>query len=503
MDGMNAKKIGAMIASLRKERKLTQQELADLLGVTNKAVSKWERGDGCPDISLMTALADALGVTADELLRGERRSPSEDGNVAAASDVASGEPGEETESAEDMGETRLFSPGAFSSGEKTEIDESEEDEPEAPSIFRRWIVLAAVVAVLAVAVLTLWLLIPRGGVNNVSSVSTSRAEHTTSTQKTTTTRLTTETTKTITTAARTTTVAPTSPPTVAPTSPPTAPPIVIPTNPPKPKLPGTDVIPQANYALLYDATHDRVLYSVQSDARCYPASITKLLTAIVALEYPGADVVYTVGDELSLVHEDSSVAYLKQGQRLRRGTLLNAMLLESGNDAAYVLAVRIGRMAAGNESLSASEAVAQFCRLMNETAQRIGATGSHFTNPDGFHDSGHYTTAMDVLTIARYAYSLPEIKKAAGRLTARDVFESGEDVTWRNTNRLLSSSDPYYRSFATGLKTGYTAEAGDCVVATAEKDGVTLFAVVMDAPSDDARWRDATAMLDAGFASLQ
>ena len=269
--------------------------------------------------------------------------------------------------------------------------------------------------------------------------------------------------------------------------------------PANPALPGTGEVPQAKHAILFNATEGRILYGYGYEERCYPASLTKLLTAIVVLENADEDAVFTVGDEILLVREDSSIAYLEQGQRMKRDVLLHALLLDSGNDAAYVLAAGIGREKAGDPSLSAEEAVEAFCSLMNRKAAEIGAKSSHFVNPDGFHNPEHYTTPMDILTISRYAYSLPEIRSTVSESYIYDRFETGEEKTWWNTNLLVRYDDSHQYAGATGLKTGYTDEAGDCVVATAERNGVTLFAVVLDAPSDAARWEDAAAMLDAGF----
>ena len=507
---MDSQKIGQRIASLRKEQNLTQQELADRLGVTNKAVSKWERGDGLPDISLMTALADALDVTVDELLRGERRAaPLPDGHSETEGEADALVPLVPPGSASG-GDTRVFDvPPAL---EDTYLDSEEEAAADEPLEFYRrpWFlpmcIGAAVVVLLIVLVAIFWMgkraTDGEKGGDFSSSFSPSygttlpSAETSASTVSTMETAVKTTTTASKAPATTTTT-------TMASTSKQTSPPTV-PTSPPaptNPALPGTGVIPQAKHAILFNATQGKVVYGYGYDERCYPASLTKLLTAIVAVENCDEDAVFTVGDELLLVEEDSSIAYLEKGQSMNRDVLIHAMLLESGNDASYVLAAGIGRQQAGDPSLSAKEAVEVFCTLMNQKAKALGAVSSHFVNPDGFHNSNHYTTPMDILTIARYAYRLPEIKNVIGKEHIRDVFESGEDVTWKNSNRLVRTGDTCFYEGATGMKTGFTDQAGDCLVATAEKNGVTMFAVVMDAPSDQARYEDAAALLDAGFSS--
>ena len=524
---MDSQKIGQFIAALRKERNLTQQGLADRLGVTNKAVSKWERGDGLPDISLMTGLADALGVTVDDLLRGRRSTaealeepaPSEDGTMPAVPLSAAAQtdhPEAEQETPEsslgEAGDTLVFDAVPLKGitgarheatqkvlfdgpedGEGLEADGS--DEAVSPFYCRRWfypLLFGIAAAVFALVLILIFLVAGQGKRQQGTPVSSDTLSpvitNTTVDAGKTTASSTTAATVTTTTSTTTTT-------TITPSVP------TIPEPAANPPLPGTGAIPEAKHAILFNATQGRIVYGYGYDERCYPASLTKLLTAIVALENAEENTVFTVGDELLLVQEGSSIAYLEQGQQMKRDVLLHALLLDSGGDAAYVLAAGIGRTAAGDASLSAQEAVEVFCTLMNQKAKELGAVSSHFTNPDGFHDSSHYTTPMDILTISRYAYSLPEIRATVSESYIYDRFETGEEKTWWNTNLLVRYDSEYCYAGATGLKTGYTDEAGDCVVATAEKNGVTLFAVVMGAPNDTARWEDAWALLDAGFAS--
>lgn len=203
------------------------------------------------------------------------------------------------------------------------------------------------------------------------------------------------------------------------------------------------------YCILYDVTHDAILYSKNSAERAYPASVTKLLTAAVASEYCQLDTPFTVGDEQDFVQEGSSLAYLQRGQRLTFEGLLDAMLLPSGNDAAYTMACGVGRIVANDPTLPAADAVALFVELMNEKARELGCRDSHFANPDGFHHDDHYTTAYDMARIAVACMEIEPVAKSCSKTVGRAVFLSGEDVTWYSTNKLLGS----YR-YATGLKTG-------------------------------------------------
>lgn len=256
----------------------------------------------------------------------------------------------------------------------------------------------------------------------------------------------------------------------------------------------------STHIVLYDLNADRTLYGKQADERCYPASMTKLLTAIVTIENAPADTVFTVGDEIRLIDPDSSVAYLRIGQRLDLQTLLEAMLLPSGNDASYVAAVNVGRILAGNSGLSAREAVTVFCNKMNEKAKALGADHSHFANPDGIHSDNHYTTAADMLLIAKSAYQQPLIAAAAKQESVTRTFLSGETgATWYNTNYLLRTDNRHHYDYATGLKTGHTDKAGYCLTATAEKGGVRLMAVLLGSGTSDGRFDDAIGLFDVCF----
>lgn len=252
------------------------------------------------------------------------------------------------------------------------------------------------------------------------------------------------------------------------------------------------------YCILYDVTHDAILYSKNSAERAYPASVTKLLTAAVASEYCQPDTPFTVGDEQDFVQEGSSLAYLQRGQRLTFEGLLDAMLLPSGNDAAYTMACGVGRIVANDPTLPAADAVALFVELMNEKAREQGCRDSHFANPDGFHHDDHYTTAYDMARIAVACMEIEPVAKSCSKTVGRAVFLSGEDVTWYSTNKLLGS----YR-YATGLKTGSTDEAGPCLAASAEKDGTQLVAILFQSADAYSRYDDATTLFTEGFAYVE
>lgn len=256
----------------------------------------------------------------------------------------------------------------------------------------------------------------------------------------------------------------------------------------------------ASYIVLSDITNGRILYSKNENQTCYPASLTKLMTAIVALEsVPDPTTPFTVGDEVHMIAPDSSRAYLTVGTRLTLEQLLQALLLPSGNDAAYVLAVQVGRVIADNPSLDKQAAIQLFLEKMNDKAKALGCAGTHFANPDGIHRDDHYTTAADILRIATCALQQNTLADIMRQPEVQTTLLSGQTATWKNTNRLLHQDNIYTYADATGMKTGSTDEAGYCLVASATRNGRTAIAVVMGAPTKSGRFEDARGLLDISF----
>ncbi len=253
------------------------------------------------------------------------------------------------------------------------------------------------------------------------------------------------------------------------------------------------------HVILSDVTSGRVLYSKNADAKCYPASLTKLMTAIVAVENAQPDAIFTIGDEIYMIDPQSSRAYLTVGTRLTLENLLQALLLPSGNDAAYAVAVQIGRIIEANDTLDKNAAVDAFCKKMNDKAAALGCTGTHFSNPDGIDADDHYTTAADMLKIAACALGNETIASVVSSAAVNTTLLSGQTVNWKNTNRLIQENNAYSYAGATGLKTGSTDKAGYCLAASAEREGKTCIAIVMGAKTESGRWEDASGLLDISF----
>ncbi len=217
----------------------------------------------------------------------------------------------------------------------------------------------------------------------------------------------------------------------------------------------------------------RVLYEERGDIRLPMASTTKILTCITVLELCD-DLTKTVTIPAEAVGVEGSSVYLKAGEEYTVEELLYGLMLRSGNDCATALA------------LHCCKSVAAFSAKMNETAQKAGALSGNFENPHGLPCSNHYTTARDLGLITCYAMQNPTFKK----IVSTQYFAPRH---WQNKNKLLTLYDG-----AIGVKTGYTKEAGRCLVSAAEREGMTLVCVVLNCPTTYER---SIALLDDAFAA--
>ena len=250
----------------------------------------------------------------------------------------------------------------------------------------------------------------------------------------------------------------------------------------------TSPLDSAPHAALYNAQTLESVYLKASAQPIAPASLTKLVTALTALKYVSPDTVFTVGTEQNLVQPGSSICLIRQGHRLKLRDLITGMLLASGNDAAYTVAVNVARTVSGNPNMGDREAVTYFAGLMNQFVKSIGAQNSCFVNPEGWDHPDQHTTVEDLAKIAKAAISNPTIREIASWHQKYVVFASGENVTWVNSNSLLDPQSPYYMSNASGLKTGTTQNAGRCLIAVVEKNGTQYIAIVAGCRTEDARY---------------
>ena len=240
---------------------------------------------------------------------------------------------------------------------------------------------------------------------------------------------------------------------------------------------------QCKSALLLDGCSGQVLYEQNADEKCYPASVTKIMTMVLIMEAvdSGAislDDVVTVSQEAADM--GGSQVYLYPGEQRSVDEMMVAIAVGSGNDAAYAMAEFVGGTY-GN-----------FIQMMNDKAAELGMTGTHFVNPHGLHDEEHYTTASDLGKLAFYAAGLP------GLLDYTSIYEyefrpEPNLLTLWNTNRLLKWYDG-----TIGMKTGYTEEAGRNLVAVAERDGLRLISVVLGCGERQGHFRESLDLLTYG-----
>ncbi len=259
----------------------------------------------------------------------------------------------------------------------------------------------------------------------------------------------------------------------------------------------------AQHILLYDLTADQTLYSTGDDRPIYPASTTKLLTLLYAMTIVNEDTVFTVGSEIDIAPEDSSKAYICQGEQYTFVDIAAALLLPSGNDAAYTLAATCGWILADDLTLSARNAVSVFMNGLNDFAASLGLTSTHFVTPDGYHDDAHVTSIGDILQVALMAKANPLLSRimAMPTYTVTDLAK-GRTQTWENSNFLLQTKSNYYYPYATGVKTGFHTPAGACLIATAEKNGQELMVLIFKCSNKNVRFTDAKNFLELGFQEL-
>lgn len=240
---------------------------------------------------------------------------------------------------------------------------------------------------------------------------------------------------------------------------------------------------RSNVAMLYEVSSGETIYEKNIRQKAYPASTTKIMTALLALENCEMDEPVTVTRAaLNTVSPGSSIAGLQNGEVLTMYEMLECLLVASGNDAASVIAAHIGGT------------VDQFVEMMNERSDELGCTGTHYTNPSGLHDENHYTTAEDLLKVTVEAMKYQEFVDIVGsaQVTIPATNKVDHPRYFNNTNQLISqavTSENLY-SKATGIKTGHTTPAGYCLVSSAEDEGITYIAVVLGGYIDETTGRN-------------
>ena len=259
------------------------------------------------------------------------------------------------------------------------------------------------------------------------------------------------------------------------------------------------------YAVLIDASNGRVLFEKDAYTKAIPASTTKIMTAILTLEKASLNEgAIASKNAINLVPSGGSHANIQAGESFTIEDLLKALLLVSGNDAANILAEHVGG------------SIEEFVKMMNEKASEIGCRNTHFTNPSGLDDDNHYSCAYDLAIMYKYAYNtFPDFRRIiitkSFTLPTTDLYTK-DDRRYINNNRLLNDlagTDGflYYYPDCTGGKVGYTSKAKNCLVASAEQNGINIISCVLgaeQAPDKSSyRYLDTKALFDYGFLRLK
>lgn len=241
----------------------------------------------------------------------------------------------------------------------------------------------------------------------------------------------------------------------------------------------------ARNAVLIEQESGRIIYEKSAHDKQRIASITKVMTAILAVESGKMDEIATVSEKA--IRAEGSSIYLKRGEKIKLEHLVYGLMLRSGNDSAVAIAEHVGGSLEG------------FVYMMNEKAAELGMTHTEFANPHGLDDhENHYSTAYDMALLTRYAMQNDKFREIAGTKVYRAPAAPGEswDRSWTNKHRLVTGMYQY----ATGGKTGYTKRAKRTLITTASKDGLDVIAVTLNGPDD---WKDHIYMFNRAFVDYE
>lgn len=248
------------------------------------------------------------------------------------------------------------------------------------------------------------------------------------------------------------------------------------------QMPGT----AAEAACMIDVDTGKILYQVNPTKWVHPASTTKIVTLLTALDQGKDKLDQPLQISWNAANTEPSSLGIAPSDKISIREALKGMMVVSGNDAAVAVAETLGGSVSG------------YAAMMNNEAVKMGATHSHFVNPNGLTTAHHHTTAVDMALMAAYGMkNYPEFRSIVGMKSYNVKYLDGRTPKYvTTTNRFLNSG----YAGANGVKTGYTNAAGDCLVASATRDGHTLVVALFN---DDDRWEDAPAILDYGFRRIQ
>ena len=246
----------------------------------------------------------------------------------------------------------------------------------------------------------------------------------------------------------------------------------------------------AQSAILIDINTGKVLFEKNMDQKMYPASTTKIMTAILVIENCNLEETVTVNyNAISSIPSGYSTAGLVTDEVLTVKQLLEVLLIHSSNDAANVLGMHVGG------------SIESFVTMMNSKAQELGCINTHFTNTYGLHDENHYSTARDLAIIAKYCMQNESFRHFVSQPNCQIAPTNKHEArSYNNTNDLINTSSRYYYKYAIGIKTGYTKEAGNCLIAASSKDNFETIAVVLNTGTiQGARCEDSVSLFNYAY----
>ena len=247
----------------------------------------------------------------------------------------------------------------------------------------------------------------------------------------------------------------------------------------------------AKASIVVETNSGKIIHENNAEVQNYPASITKILTAILVIENCELDDVATVSQSaISHIPQGYVVAPLVVGEKMKVEELLYALMLKSANDAAYVLAEHVGGSVEG------------FSDMMNKKAEELGCKNSHFVNPNGIHNSNHYSTAYDMYLISKYAMENEKFVKIVSTyqhtLPVTNKYIKNDRIM-KNTNLFVNPNSKYFDKNIKGIKTGTTLQAGNCLITNINKDGFDVITVVLGAQTKDSKFSETSKMIKYTF----
>ena len=250
---------------------------------------------------------------------------------------------------------------------------------------------------------------------------------------------------------------------------------------------------QAAGGIVMDLDTNAILYAKNMTDAHYPASITKIMTTLVALEHASLDDVICCGEEVFAIEENSSNLGIQPGEEVTMRQALYGLMLESANDLGNAIAVYVAGSVEG------------YAELMNEKAQQLGCVNTHFTNPHGLHSEQHYTCAYDMAKIAQAAYANDTFREIVSTreysIPPTNMVE--EERGFANHHKILQPSSDYYRDWCTGGKTGFTTDAWNTLVTFGEKDGMRLVCVLLRDNGTDHSYPETIDLMEYGFSQFK